>query len=504
MVEGMVLPDTLPILDNPAILPNQNFQVLGLGRCSVSGSGKASFDLNPETVRKSFGELEHKILSNLTISLNSFYNNDKNTYTKNGVKFTLKSRNYNLHFKIVPEVLPLNKTEFTYIYKFQLELSDGDIRITINDKLGKLLELLKNFRTDLVKAFNGFIEPNVEGVCYPRTEEELSLTNIERIYNNCKLSELQKKAPVVSALNGKFQLSHVDAKMVRLNNLGTRCINVGDEDPEDPKSVSGKFNDAVYEMYCGGMNDYDIALDFGVMNLITLSNRAKGKKARAIGSVVGSLARDAFWAFVPGFNWANDVRTALGPGGYPKTQGIFEAVGLSKVADQLTSRPLALADLGLTAKLTMDAIASGGIEELLQAAAIFPDHPITGMGAILGTELAGALIFANGIGKFNAFSQWSATIAQSRSIYKGRLSLPQAMLNVLEDCRDSTLGHQALKVPSKEEQMEIYGGWQTSDGKNIAVGVSESRYEPVSSFMDCRRGQYEDRTNFNKRKGPDI
>lgn len=497
MVEGMVHPDSLPVLDNPAILPKQKYFVLGLGQCNVSG-GKATFDLNPETVRKSFGELEHKILSNLTISLNSFYNNDKNTYTKNGVKFTLKSRNYNLHFKIVPEVLPLNKTEFTYIYKFQLELKDGDIRITINDKLGKLLELLKNFRTDLVKAFNGFIEPNVEGVCYPRTEEELSLTNIERIYNNCKLSELQKEAPIVSARDGKFQLSHVDAKMVRLNNLGTRCINVGEDNPEKPKNQRGKFNEAVYEMYCGGMSDYDIASDFGVMNLITLSNHVKGKNFRAILNYAGSFARDLWYSFAPGVCWRNDLKT-MGSGGCVKTQCLTDAVctlfsiessDKVKTVDKWATKILAGADLFKTVK--------GGVLAGMTAYATGGD-PLATAGVV-----AWEVIQPNRVGEFNFAVQSISTLGETGSILFNRLSLPQAMLNVLEEYRDSTLGHQALKVPSKEEQVEIYGSWQTSDGKHINFGVSESRYESVSAFMDCRRGQYEDRTNFNKRKGPDI
>lgn len=501
---GIVTPDMLPPLDAPGGKVKQHCYVLGLGRYDSNGQ-KATFDINQKAVKKSFEDVQGNIESGLTNALRSFYQSDKNYYYRNGVRYTLKERNFKLEFKIKADVLALNKTEFTYVYKFDLNFSDDVIQIRLNDKIENLSSSLKRFRKDLVDTFNKYIKSSKE-VSNKRTENELDLSSVESIITQCNFAELQKFAPVVSALNGKFQLSQVDERLVRVNNLGNRCINVGEEDPKKPKKQSGKFNESVFNMHCDGMSDYDIASDFGIMNLIYLSNHAKGgKNARSIGAVARSFARDGFFSFFPIANWVNDAMAAVGPGGYPKTQGFFESLVTlgkaksskkAKIADQLTSRPFAVADLWLTATATAAAYNAGGLSEFLLAGQAFFDSPSL---AIFRTALGGALLLPNRVGLFNAIVQGLSTTAQSLSIRMNRLSLPESILKVLDDCQAGTI-RKRLDVPKHDQLMDFCKDWQTDKGQKINVGVSETNYSVITSPFNSRYGEYEGPHHNGKKK----
>lgn len=488
-VNGIVTPDMLPPLGAPGGKVKQNCHVLGLGRYNVS-DGKATFDINKSAVEKSFEKVQSDIKNNLTFALNSFYNSDKNVYYKDGKIYTLKNSNYKLKFHILVDVVALNKTEFTYVYKFDLDFHDEVIQIHINDKIGNLSSSLKRFRTDLVDAFNKYIKSSSQ-VSNMRTENELDLSSVESIITQCDFAELQKNAPVASALDGKFQLSQVDERLVRTNNLGNRCINVGDEEPENPQSKSGKFNEAVFNMHCDGMSDYDIASDFGVMNLLALSDHINGRKMKN----GWSYTRDLILSFFPGVCWANDIRT-IGPGSWAKTQGVCEAVATmrkgkasdtSKSVDKWSSKLLAAADLGVTAALGAAAFASGGFLALLAE-----------------------VVFPNPVGIANAVFQIKATSSQSKSIFENKISLPQAMLNVLDDYHEKNkVGYNKLNVPSHDQLMEICDDWQIYKGEKkgkkiyekIDVGVSKTDYSIRTASFNGRSGVYEGPRDDKKKKG---
>ncbi|MBR3518672.1 MAG: hypothetical protein IKN77_00945 [Paludibacteraceae bacterium] len=486
---GIVTPDMLPPLDAPGGKVKQHCYVLGLGRYDSNGQ-KATFDINQKAVKKSFEDVQGNIESELKHALGSFYNSDKNYYYRNGTRYTLKDTNFKLEFKIKADVLALNKTEFTYVYKFDLNFSDNVIQIRFNDKIENLSSSLKRFRKDLVDTFNKYIKSSKE-VSNKRTENELDLSSVESIITQCNFAELQKFAPVVSALNGKFQLSQVDERLVRVNNLGNRCINVGEENPKKTKNQSGKFNEAVFNMYCDGMSDYDIALDFGVMNLLTLSNHAKGRNARALADVGGSIIRDLWYSFVPGACWWNDLKT-IGPGGCVKTQGLTEAVStllsakspkLAKHIDKWSSRISAAIDLYLTGK--------SGVLAGMAAYAMGGDGVIAQVGAVTGAVI-GAIVAPNNVGKFNWAVQFLATVNQSASIFSNRLSMPQAMLNVIDNCyKRDWIARQTIDVPSHDQLMDFCEDWRTDKNQKINVGVSETNYSVITSPFNSRYGEYE-------------
>lgn len=485
---GIILPDSIPNCEFAENLPNQKGTlVLGLGKFSVSGSSenkRATFDLNPSAVKESFNPVQKDIRECLRQALNSFYTSDKNTYYRNGVQYFLQCSNYKCKFTINAEILALNKTEFTYIYKFDFDFSDEVIHVHFNDNLSNLSSSLNRFRKDLVHRFNEFIKSNSKEN-NKRTESELDFSSIENIITKCNFAELQKHAPVVSALSGKFNLSQVDARTVKTNTLAARCINVdgGFADPEKPKNVYGRFNEEVFKQYCNGMNDYDIAKDFGVMNLLALSDHMQGRSV--LRTWAGCVARDVLCAFAPGVCWANDVKTIVSSSGFAKAPGFVEAVMTTfgndkklkyyKFLDKLSSKALAASDFKETvanAKSAVTAFTAGGPLGKLICDIASP----TGFGAA-----------AFGV-------QFSADVVHSFNISKNKVSLPQSVMNVLDECYKRKLFvFQTLNVPSHNQLMDEYENWQTDKGEKINVGVSESEYKmDPKNLFNQRYGVYEE------------
>ena len=241
---------------------DKEFSVIGLGMARMTsnkdGTGhERKIDINPEAVKKSFGEFKEDFANSLYKSISAFYKNDANKYQNvinNGGqkrkprKFTALSRNcVTFDINVIPS--RLSSTTFTYIYQFDLSFHDQDYNINIVDNLKNLKQSLVTLKNDIIDLFNQYIPKE-----YQRDKSELDFQHADDLCRRYDTDNIQKIAPVISATKGKFEMSQVDLSQVAEHLLFKRAKRKSQSENTD------EFDQVVLDHYCEGKSDAEIAL----------------------------------------------------------------------------------------------------------------------------------------------------------------------------------------------------------------------------------------------------
>lgn len=250
--------------------------VIGLGEVYAAPSKnkpshECKININPEAVKRSFGEFRDAVKSKLTQSCTKLYLDDPNQYltrdleweeNKYGEKIKEKwtgkittgrpRKNISLDFDI--NVIPsrLSATTFTYIYQFELSFSDGEYKAHIVDNLQKFTECVRKFSKDL---YDIYIQGIPKGY---RTPPKINISEILELCKSYGIDTIQERAPIISAENGKFNLTQVDISQLTKNVL-CRHARISRHKKNGSLKEDKKYDKEVFESYCKGQSDAQIA-----------------------------------------------------------------------------------------------------------------------------------------------------------------------------------------------------------------------------------------------------
>ena len=252
--------------------PSVGSFILGVGQVHQStegGSASLKVDVTPQKAAQSFAPLEKRLGNELFNKIKEFYQKDHNVYRmpmEENFRFDQKKTNpierNSFVFKIFVETTALGKSSFTYLYKYKLSFNDGNFEIHSTNFLSSLDKDVNNFRTELVEKCNRFISGSNK-----RKVSDLNLTGFSRLVSDYDLGSIQKYAPVLSCVKGKFDLANVDLDDIRSKTLWNRS-----------KNMDGTDNEEVFQQYCNGICDEEIRAAYGFANLDLFAEKRWGKR----------------------------------------------------------------------------------------------------------------------------------------------------------------------------------------------------------------------------------
>lgn len=280
--------------------PSVGSFILGVGEVHQStegGSASLKVDVTPQKAAQSFAPLEKRLGNELFNKIKEFYQKDHNVYRmpmEENFRFDQKKTNpierNSLVFKIFVETTALGKSSFTYLYKYKFSFNDGNFEIHSTNFLSSLDKDINDFRTELVEKCNRFISGSNK-----RKVSDLNLTGFSRLVSDYDLGSIQKYAPVLSCVKGKFDLANVDLEDIRRKTLWNRS-----------KNMDGTDNEEVFQKYCDGICDEEIRASYGFSNVDLFAEKHFGK--------FGMWGAGAFKAVVSGFvYWKASVDIPGGP-----------------------------------------------------------------------------------------------------------------------------------------------------------------------------------------------
>ena len=250
--------------------------VIGLGEVYAAPSKdkqshECKININPEAVKRSFNEFKKVVKSKLTKTITDFYRKDTNQFSaldlqwkeneygekvEAGWKETVtKGRNReNITLDFDINVIPsrLSATTFTYIYQFELSFYDGEYRAHMVDNLQKFNACLRQFTNDLYEIYTQAIPKGY------KTPQKINVTEILELCNSYGIKTIQERAPIISAENGKYNLTQVDISQLTQNTL-YRHASISRHMEDGSLKEDNKYDKAIFDRYCKGQSDAQIA-----------------------------------------------------------------------------------------------------------------------------------------------------------------------------------------------------------------------------------------------------
>lgn len=444
-------------------LANGLYSVVGYGEANSTYVSEkkdhiVTLDMNPAAVARSLKPVEESLFSAFSDDLNSFYSKDNNEYTKDGKIFRLSKPvdESSLKLKLYVETSALGKSQFTYLYKFELSFSDDGDTITWSGGLDKLESQLDVFRNKVLNLCN----KRISGKRNLRNAKQLEFKRVLHVVTQYSLPDIQRLAPVLSAEKGRFELSEVDITSTRLRTMEELSLGVRS------KNIDGTFNDEVFDFYCEGKSDYDIVRILGG-ELSTYLQYYQKNFPKSLLYAAG-VVNAAVFSFLDYVNLVNDSYGLITGNDLARTSSLSRMLKKKSkklnVSQNIFGRLLSLADGAFT---------------VAESAYTAYTTPVGfGIAAISG-------------------------VVQTRKITKGKLSYPQAIIDVASDIsvvrRLSPIGlgnpyesDQKQWVNDRGEAISSEHVWYNSNGE-----VTERPFKKQNVSVDSSHSS--DRRHLNKK-----
>ncbi len=250
------------------------YDVVGYGRAFShfeGGTHVMKLDMNPQAVAQSFCQAETEFKKALYNSTKSFLPDIKSD---------------TIDFKIYVTISPLNESTYTYLYNFILEFKHALLTEKIDASLLDLTTKLQDLREKIINNFK----------LTKKQCKHFDFDHAKGVINRYNLSNIQKNSPVLSAVEGRFNLSCVD-----VNNIT--------DIQERSKNIDGTHNKFVHEAYCRGAADDMIAES--IANLTDIKKRLSDIQCAAADKKNGEINEDVLSICLQG-GTAEDAMEKLG------------------------------------------------------------------------------------------------------------------------------------------------------------------------------------------------
>ena len=412
--------------------PSVGSFILGVGQVHQStegGSASLKVDVTPQKAAQSFAPLEKRLGNELFNKIKEFYQKDHNVYRmpmEGNFRFDQKKTNpidrNSLVFKIFVETTALGKSSFTYLYKYKFSFNDGNFEIHSTNFLSSLDKDVNDFRTELVEKCNRFISGSNK-----RKVSDLNLTGFSRLVSDYDLGSIQKYAPVLSCVKGKFDLANVDLDDIRRKTLWNRS-----------KNMDGTDNQEVFQQYCNGICDEEIRASYGYSNLDLFAEKRWGKVGLVGSGLLKAVASGLLYWKVSAVGVTNDISTVV------RQQDLLHTTSLSDSIIRLTK--IKAGSTGAKVIKTIDSVINNVV-----AIADF------------GANASGIIEYSAITGKVGAALQFSASIMDTIAQGAGKKSIPQAIYDLTEK---DMLSYYFSAFTSRNGKPDV-SGWTDENGQVI-------------------------------------